>query len=187
MEKKLKKLKSFFKKHRRLPSYKEMTKIFGFSSKNSVFKVVNKLIEAGFLKKEGKKIIPSGRFFALPLLGNIKAGFPILAEENHQYLSLEEYLIDDPNSTFLLRVSGDSLIGVGIFDGDLVLIERKYQAEVGSIVLAQIDNQWTLKILKKIGRQYYLDSANKKYPPFFPKGELNIFGVVKAVIRKLVN
>ncbi len=187
MEEKLKKLKSFFKKHRRLPSYKEMAKIFGFSSKNSVFKVVNKLIDAGFLKKEGKKIIPSGLFFALPLLGNIKAGFPILAEENHQYLSLEEYLIDDPNSTFLLRVSGDSLIGVGIFDGDLVLIERKYQAEVGSVVLAQIDNQWTLKILKKIGNRYYLDSANKKYPPFFPKGELKIFGVVKAVIRKLVN
>lgn len=187
MEEKVKKLRSFYKKYHRLPSYTEMLKIFEFSSKNSVFKWVKKLIEAGFLKKEKRKLAPTDYFFALPLLGQVKAGFPILAEENRQYLSLEEYLIEDPNSSFLLRVSGDSLIGLGIFDGDLVVIERKRQANVGDIVLAQIDNEWTLKVLKKIGNRFYLDSANKKYPPFFPKEELKIFGVVRAVIRKLTN
>lgn len=187
MEEKLKKLRSFYKKHHRLPSYSEMLKLFGFSSKNSVFKWIKKLTNEGFLKKEKRKLVPTSSFFALPLVGLIKAGFPILAEENQQYLSLEEYLIDDPNSTFLLRVSGDSLVEVGIFDGDLVIIERKRQANVGDIVLAQIDNEWTLKILKKIGSRYYLDSANKKYPPFFPKSELKIFGVVRAVVRKMVN
>jgi len=187
MEEKLKKLRSFYKKHHRLPSYQEMLKIFNVTSKNAVFRWVQKLIEKNFLKKEGGKIVPTSNFFALPLVGLVKAGFPILAEENRQYLSLDEYLIDDPNSTFLLRVSGDSLIGVGIFEGDLVVIERKRNANVGDIVLAQIDNEWTLKILKKIGNRYYLESANKKYPPFFPKNELKIFGVVKAVIRKLIN
>lgn len=187
MEEKVKRLRSFYKKYHRLPSYTEMLKIFGFSSKNAVFKWVKKLVEGGFLKKEKRKLVPTSYFFALPLLGQVKAGFPILAEENRQYLSLEEYLIEDPNSSFLLRISGDSLIGLGIFDGDLVIIERKRQANVGDIVLAQIDNEWTLKILKKSGGRYYLDSANKKYPPFFPKEELKIFGVVRAVIRKLTN
>ncbi|MBI2641291.1 error-prone repair protein UmuD [Candidatus Roizmanbacteria bacterium] len=129
------------------------------------------------------------RFFSLPLFGTIKAGFPILADEHKDYLTLDEYLIEDPESSFLLRVSGDSLSGVGIFDGDMVIIERKKEAISGDIVLAQIDREWTLKILKRdrIKRAIYLEAANPKYPPFYPHQELQIFGVVKAVIRKFSN
>ncbi|OGK20375.1 repressor LexA [Candidatus Roizmanbacteria bacterium RIFCSPHIGHO2_02_FULL_37_15] len=184
MNDRLTKIKTFYKKHRRLPSYSEMLKLFNFSSKNAVFKIIQKFIESGFLKKEGSKLAPTSKFFSLPLVGLVKAGFPILAEENREYLTLDEYLIDDPQSAFLLKVSGDSLIGLGIFDGDIVIIERKKQATAGDIVLAQIDREWTLKILKKDGIRAYLESANPKYPPFYPRQELQIFGVVKAVIRK---
>lgn len=180
-------LKKFFKKNRRLPSYSEMLKIFGFSSKNAVFKLINKFVEANFLKKIDGKLAPTTKFFALPLLGNIKAGFPILAEENKNYLTLDDYLIEDPSSSFLLKVSGDSMIGVGIFEGDIVIIERKKQPTLGDIVLAQIDREWTLKIFKKDRRKQlnYLEAANPKYPPLYPSQELQIYGVVKAVIRKL--
>lgn len=187
MEEKLNKIKKFFRKYRRLPSYSEMLKLFGFSSKNAVFKIVQKWIESGFIKKElGGKLAPTSKFFSLPLLGNIKAGFPILAEENKSYLTLDDYLIESPQSSFLLKVSGDSLIGIGIFDGDIVIIEQKKQAINGDVVLAQIDKEWTLKILKKdrIKQQSYLEAANPKYPPFYPLQELQIFGVVKAVVRK---
>lgn len=177
-------IKKFFHKHRRLPSYSEMLHIFNLSSKNAVFKIVQKLVEVGFLKKEGNKFAPTSKFFALPLVGPVKAGFPILAEENRDYLTLDEYLIEDPQSAFLLKVSGDSLIGLGIFEGDIVIIERKRQATSGDVVLAQIDREWTLKILKRDGIKSYLEAANPKYPPFYPKQELEIFGVVKAVIRK---
>lgn len=179
-------LKKFFKKNRRLPSYSEMLKIFGFSSKNAVFKLINKFVEANFLKKEDGKLAPTPKFFALPLLGNIKAGFPILAEENKNYLTLDDYLIEDPSSSFLLKVSGDSMTGVGIFEGDIVIIERKKLPVIGDIVLAQIDREWTLKIFKKDRRKQlsYLEAANPKYPPLYPHQELQIFGVVKAVIRK---
>ncbi len=180
-------LKKFFKKYRRLPSYSEMLGIFGFSSKNAVFKLINKWVSDGLLTKIDGKLAPSSRFFALPLLGNIKAGYPILAEENKQYLTIDDYLINDPTSTFLLKVSGDSLIGVGIFDGDIVVIESKKQANIGDIVLAQIDREWTLKIFKKdrMKRISYLEAANPKYPAFYPREDLQIFGVVKAVVRKL--
>ena len=187
MREKLSQLKKFYRKFKRLPSYSEMLKIFGFSSKNAVFKIIKNLINEGFIKKENKKLAPTSKFFALPLLGQIKAGFPILAEEDRNYLTLDEYLIEDPNSSFLLKVSGDSLSGVGIFDGDIVIIERKKEASPGAIVLAQIDKEWTLKILKQDRKQhlFYLEAANPKYPPLIPRQELQIFGVVKAVIRKL--
>lgn len=180
-------IKKFFRKYRRLPSYSEMLKLFGFSSKNAVFKIVQKWIEDGFIKKEsGGKLAPTSKFFSLPLLGNIKAGFPILAEENKSYLTLDDYLIESPQSSFLLKVSGDSLTGIGIFDGDIVIIEQKKQAINGDVVLAQIDKEWTLKILKRdqIKQRSYLEAANPKYPPFYPLQELQIFGVVKAVVRK---
>lgn len=180
-------LKKFFKKSRRLPSYSEMLKLFGFSSKNAVFKLINKLVDANFLKKDNGKLAPTSKFFALPLLGNIKAGFPILAEENKNYLTLDEYLIGDPQSSFLLKVSGDSMIGVGIFEGDIVIIEKKKEAFIGDIVLAQIDNEWTLKIFKKdrTRKTIFLEAANPRYPRFYPQRELQIYGVVRAVVRKI--
>lgn len=184
MNDRLSKIKSFYKKHKRLPSYSEMLQLFRLSSKNAVFKIVQKLVEVGFLKKDDNKLAPTSKFFALPLLGPVKAGFPILAEENRDYLTLDDYLIEDPQFSFLLKVSGDSLMGLGIFDGDIVIITRKRQAISGDVVLAQIDREWTLKILKKDGIKVHLESANPKYPPFYPHQELQIFGVVKAVIRK---
>jgi len=179
-------LKKYYKKNRRLPSYSEMLKLFNLSSKNSVFKIVNKWIDENFLKKINGKLSPTSRFFALPLLGNIKAGFPILAEENKNYLTLDDYLIEDPSTSFLLKVSGDSMTGVGIFEGDIVIVEKKKIPTIGDIVLAQIDREWTLKIFKKDRKKHtnYLEAANPKYPPLYPLQELQIYGVVKAVIRK---
>jgi SOS regulatory protein LexA len=178
-------IKVFFKKNRRLPSYSEMMKLFGLSSKNSIYKMVQKWIEEGFLNNEDRKLTPTNKFFSIPLLGVVKAGFPILAEENRSYVSLDEYLIENPQSSFLFKVSGDSLIELGIFEGDLVIIERKQNALSGEVVLAQIDKEWTLKILRRSNGQMYLKAANPKYPPLYPKRELQIFGVVKAVIRKM--
>src|SRR3989338_279283 len=184
MNDRLPKLKTFYKKHKRLPSYSEMLNLFNLSSKNAIFKIIHKLIESGFLKKEENKLAPTSKFFALPLVGLVKAGFPILAEENRDYLTLDEYLIEDPQSAFLLKVSGDSLIGLGIFDGDIVIVHKKRHALPGDVVLAQIDREWTLKILRSEVIKHYLESANPKYPPFYPRNELQIFGVVKAVVRK---
>lgn len=179
-------VKKFYRHYRRLPSYTEMLKIFGVSSKNAVFKIVHKWIEEGLLKKEADKLAPTSKFFSLPFLGIIKAGFPVIADENKSYLSLEEYLIEDPTTSFLLKVSGDSMIDAGIYEGDIVIIEQTKDAKPGDIVLAQIDREWTLKILQKdvVRKVTYLLAANSKYPPFYPKAELQIHGIVKAVVRK---
>ena len=180
-------IKKFFRINRRLPSYSEMLKIFSVASKRTVYMYVQKLIDEGFLKKVNKKLAPTKMFFALPIMGMIQAGYPILAEENRNYITLDEYFIEQPDNSFLLKVRGDSMINMGIFEGDLVVIERKGHVESGDIVLAEIDREWTLKILSKDRKtnKMFLEAANPKYPPFYPREELKIHGIVRAVFRKM--
>jgi len=180
----LKQIQKFYKKNRRMPSYSEMLTLFNLSSKNAIHKIVNNLIEQNYLEKLNNKLSPTNFFFQVPLLGNIKAGFPTGAEEELNFLSLDEYLIDKPNSSFLLKVSGDSMEGAGIFEGDLVVIEKTSNARVGDIVLALIDNEWTLKLLDRKNGVSILRAANPAYPEFIPVMELKIFGIVKSVMRK---
>ncbi len=180
-------VKKFYRDARRLPTYSEMLKMFGLSSKNAVFKIVKKWVKEGFIEKKDEKLAPTGKFFSIPLLGVIKAGFPVISEEDKNYLSLEEYLIEDPNKTFLLKVSGDSMIDAGIYEGDIVVVQRQKDARPGDVVLAQIDHEWTLKIyqIDKKKNITYLLAANSNYPPFYPHNELQIHGIVRAVVRKL--
>ncbi len=178
-------LKNFYRKNRRLPSYSEMLKIFNVASKRTIYEYVQQLIDEGFIKRVNKKLSPTKRFFALPVLGMIQAGFPILAQQSRSYLTLDEYFIEKPDNSFLLKVHGDSMINAGIFEGDLVVIEQKGDFRAGDIVLAEIDNEWTLKILKKEKGKTFLEAANPMYPPFYPKRELKIHGIVRAVMRKL--
>jgi repressor LexA len=180
----LQQVKKFYKKNNRLPSYSEMLELFDVASKNAVFKIVQNWVDEGLLKKQDGKICPTERLFGLPMLGRVKAGFPTAAEEDHEFLSIDSYLIDNPARSFLLKVSGDSLIDIGILPGDTVIIEKRKSANIDDIVLALIDNEWTLKILQKKNGILYLQPANKKYPPLFPENDLQIYGVVKAVIRK---
>lgn len=177
-------IQTFYKKNKRLPSYSEMLTLFGLASKNAIHKIVKNLIEENYLQKLNNKLAPGNIFFQIPFLGNVKAGFPTGAEEDLSYLSLDEYLIDKPNSSFMLKVAGDSLEGIGIFKGDIVILEKSKVARRGEVVLALIDTEWTLKILEKVDGATVLRSANPKYPDFYPEYELQIFGIVKSVIRK---
>ena len=86
--------------------------------------------------------------------------------------------------TFVLRVSGDSMIDAGIHEGDLVLIERGREPKNHDIIIAEVDGEWTLKIFEKEGSRVRLVPANKKYSPIYPKNELKTGGVLVAVIRK---
>lgn len=181
----LNKVKQFFKQNHRLPSYAEMLSLFNLSSKNSIYKIVNKWTEQGLVEKDGGKLAPTKKFFELPMVGDVKAGFPTEAYEQVDFLSLSEYLIEKPHASFLLKVDGDSLQDIGILEGDLVIIERSRNAGDGQVVLANIDNEWTLKILKKNNGKTFLQAANKKYPPFYPQESLEVFGIVKGLVRKI--
>ena len=180
------KISEFFLRNCRMPTYSEMTALLGVRSKSVVHFWVKKLLGEGALEKDSKGFLrPLRPAFPLPLVGEIQAGFPSPAEEElRDLISLDEYLITRPESSFLLKVSGDSMAGAGIMPGDLVIVEKGREPQSGDIILAQVDGEWTMKYFSKRGGRILLEAANEKYPPIRPREELRVGGVITAVIRK---
>jgi SOS regulatory protein LexA len=180
------KILSFYKKHRRMPGYAEIMDLVGFKSKNAVYKLVNKLVDQGFVNKDSKgRLIPNRLGGEVPILGLVEAGFPSAAEEDTlDTMSLDEYLIENKESSYLLEVKGDSMIEAGIQEGDLVIADRKNEARDGDIVIAEVDGGWTMKYLRKKSGRVYLEPANKNYKPIYPTADLKIAAIVKGVVRK---
>jgi len=176
----------FFREKRRMPTYAEMLDILGVKSKSVVHFWINKLIQKGVIEKDATGHIRLITItFGIPMVGSVHAGFPSPEEEALcDIMSIDEYLITKPESSFLLKVSGDSMIGEGINDGDLVIVERGREPKNGDIVIAEVDGEWTMKYFTRKGKTIILEAANPKYPPIKPKSELRLGGVVTAVIRK---
>lgn len=181
----IRQLKKFYKLEKRIPTYEEMTTLFGFSSKNACFKLVSKLVEAGILEKGEKgKLLPKN-LFAIPHLGTIKAGYPMPAfEAHHDKIDLFRYLYDVQGDIYFLTVSGDSMEDALIGDGDKIIVDPNREPYNGDIVAAIVDNEWTVKYYFKRKGIVELVPANKKYPVIFAKESLEIGGVVISVIRK---
>ncbi|MGD0274972.1 MAG: transcriptional repressor LexA [Syntrophales bacterium] len=177
---------AFVREQRRMPTYAEMAVLLGVRSKSVVHFWIQKLITRGLLEKDARGFLkPPHRGFALPRLGEIAAGFPSPAEEElRDVISFDEYLVPRPEASFLLKVSGDSMIGEGIREGDMVIVERGRELKNGDIILAEVDGAWTMKYFRKKGKDVILESANPAYPPIWPRTELRVGGVVRAVIRK---
>lgn len=180
------KLMNYFKKFKQIPTYDEMVKLFGLKSKGSLYRYVQKFIEEGIIEKTSTgKLIATSQLYGLRVLGSVQAGFPTPAEEElADTLSLDEWLIDNPEASYVLTVNGDSMIDAGIVQGDMVIVDRTKQPKTGDIVVAQVDNDWTMKYFIQRGNKIFLRAANKLFPDIHPDSELKIGGVVSSVIRK---
>jgi DNA polymerase V len=130
-------------------------------------------------------IVVPGR--QLPLYSfTVPAGFPSPAQDHiERDISLDELLGLRLPQTFLVRVGGESMNGVGIFDGDLVVVDRALEAKPGFIVIAALNNEPLIKTLCKEGEQFILRSENPAFAPryVFESDELVIWGVVLYSIR----
>ena len=130
-------------------------------------------------------IVVTGR--QLPLYSfTVPAGFPSPAQDHiEREISLDELLGLRLPQTFLVRVGGESMNGVGIFDGDLVVVDRALEAKPGFIVIAALNNEPLIKTLCKEGEQFILRSENPAFAPryVFESDELVIWGVVLYSIR----
>jgi len=176
----------FFRENRRMPTYSEMMKLLNVRSKSVVFFWVQKLIDHGLLEKDRKGFLRPGKSsLGLPIVGDVQAGFPSPVEEElRDVISFDEYLITRPENSFIIKVRGDSMIGEGIMEGDLAIVDKGKEPKNGDVVLAEVDGEWTLKYFKRQGKEVALEAANPKYPTIRPKEELKIGGVVAAIIRK---
>ena len=118
----------------------------------------------------------------------ISAGFPSPADDfKETRISLDRELVKNKEATFYARVSGDSMIGAGLDDGDLLVIDRSKNPENGKIAICLVDGEFTVKRIKKEKNKLYLKPENKKYKPIELKeeNELIIWGVVEYVIKKV--
>lgn len=180
------KLTSFYIENRRMPTYEEMKDLFQVASKNTVAYRVNKLLEQGILGKEGSRLFLTEVGTVLRL-GSIQAGFPTAADEDidTELLSLDDFLVDKKNQTYMLEVSGESMKDAGILEGDLVLVERGKTPKRGDIVVALVDHEYTLKYLDQEKGRPVLIPANKAFKKIYPNPDsFRVEAVLKAVIRK---
>jgi len=131
--------------------------------------------------------MPTKRFFARPVAsGFVRAGLPeAITDDEPDAVTLDDYLIERPSQTVLIRVKGDSMQDAGILEGDLVVVEKAASAKRGDIVVAVVDNQFTLKRLDVERGQFVLKPENKAYEVIRPEGTLEIFGVMVGLVRKL--
>lgn len=182
------------------PSVREIGEAVGLSSSSSVHAQLEKLEQLGYLRRDPTKpraievlagsatsadleFTPSN-LLNVPIVGAVTAGMPILAEQNIQsYFPLPK---DFTRSTdvFMLRVKGDSMINAGIFDGDLVIVNREPSAANGDIVVALLGEEATVKRFYKEQHQIRLQPENESYQPIITT-DVKILGRVIGLIRKI--
>ena len=127
---------------------------------------------------------------SLPLaLCRVEAGFPSPADDYMEgSLDLNEHVIKHPSATYFVRASGDSMTDAGIFNGDLLIVDRSLEPIHGKVVIAEVDGQLTVKRLLKLSDGFSLQSENSSYPPIeLQEGnEVVVWGVVTHVIHDLL-
>lgn len=170
------------------PSVREIGDHVGLSSSSSVHAHLIKLREKGYLVKDDHKtraVVVKGSAAAVPqvpILGQVTAGMPILAvEEVEGYVPYEH--AGRYGEHFALRIKGDSMIGAGIMDGDLIIVRQQQTARPGQIVVALLEDEATCKTLRIEDRHVWLMPENPDYPPIDGEG-CSILGLVVAVYRE---
>lgn len=166
----------------------KLTEVLGLTSTGGVFKVLGRLVDAGYLERVGGRVAPTKKFFALPLVGTVRAGLPQPADqvEDYELMSVEDYLVDHPERTSYCCVKGDSMRDAGLLDGDFVAVEANSPTKPGDIVVAVVDNEITVKYLRtnKAGA-WLLEPANPAYDVITPTGSLEVLGVVIGSFRRV--
>jgi repressor LexA len=182
---------------RPVPTMREICKRFGFRSPRAATCHVDAIKRKGFLASEPGKARTlrltsplmklRSRLTDIPLFGTVPAGFAQNREQDADAcvsVDVQSIGFKPTRNTFALRVSGDSMIGRHILDGDIVVLEHGPEPRHGNVVAALIDGESTLKTFVRKNGKPFLKAENPKYPNLLPAQELMIQGVLKALIRK---
>jgi repressor LexA len=179
------------------PSVREIGEAIGLSSSSTVHSHLAALESKGYLRRDPSKPralevldyretdrgVDYGSVRAVPVVGQVAAGQPILAAENiEQTMSLPTEMADD--ETFILRVKGDSMIEAGILDGDFVVVRQQPTAANGDIVVAMLEDSATVKTFYREPDRIRLQPENSTMEPIYAR-EVTILGKVVALFRRL--
>ncbi len=175
------------------PSVREIGEAVGLSSSSTVHNHLNQLERRGLIKRDPSKsrtvqLVQDAELdqqrrnaVSVPIVGHVAAGTPILAEQNiEEHVLLSSELAKD--GYFMLRVRGDSMINAGILDGDMVLVRPQQEATNGSIVVALVDGDATVKRFERGNGHVKLVAENPAYEPIVTNN-VTLVGAVRGVIR----
>lgn len=175
------------------PSVREICAALGFKSTSSAHQYIWRLAEKGYISKKDLKtrairIVGSESTIALPIVGKVAAGEPILAQENvEDYFSIgESFFSRDSlqNDNFILRVQGESMINVGINNGDFIIVSKQNTARNGQIVVAMIEGNATVKTFYKERDYIRLQPENDTMEPIIARN-VEILGKVVGLFRRI--
>lgn len=198
-EKILKYITETIRDHDRSPTIREIGEAFGIASTNGVRYHLSALEEKGYIKRE--KGISRGiewrehhartearsNSHEVPLLGQVAAGRPILAVENIDGVIAVDEMLTRSKECFALRVSGDSMKGAGIFDGDVVVVNPQPTARSGDVVVALLDDEATVKKYVREKGRVVLRPANVEYDDIVVdrrSGDVRVLGKVVGLMRR---
>ena len=140
------------------------------------------MLDAG----DNGRIKPGKRFFDRQVVDTVRAGAPESANDlEPQGLNVDEYLVEYPSRTVLMVVKGDSMFGVGLMEGDMLIVQKCTIAEVGDVVVALVDGEYTVKTLAMDENGYFLRAENSAYKDIRANREMELFGVVIGSFRKM--
>lgn len=177
-----------------VPSVREIGQALGMRSPSTVHQHLSALARKGFLRRDGDRMrvleltdrsaLPGREdVVALPLVGRVSAGVPVLADQHiEEMIPIPRRFVGWNDESFLLTVRGDSMVGAGIFDGDLVIVRCQPDAIPGDVVVALQDEEATVKRLAVEGGRPYLRPENPAYAPI--TGEFEILGKVVGLLRR---
>ena len=196
-------IKKYSKENRMPPTVREIGNHFEISSTNGVRSILAALIKKGYINRSprlsrGIEVISNGQednqteqpsnTIEVPIVGRVAAGTPILAVQNLEgTVTIDRDFLACRSDVFALRVKGDSMINAGIFDGDLIFARQQKTAERGEIIVAQVDNEATVKYYHPLADHVELRPANPRYRPIIVKKDkdFTIAGKLIGVMRKV--
>jgi len=185
----LERLQDYYAEHKVIPSYSVLAGLWGVSAKSWVAECVKRFEEGGYLDwTPDRQLKPGKRFFERRVAdAPVQAGLPnpAIAEGYDFVSSIDEMVVRVPSKTELIRVKGDSMVEAGIHEGDFLVVEKQPNANVGEIVVAIVDNEFTVKYLGRERNEFVLKPANRAYPVIRPRGRLEIYGVMAGLVRKV--
>ena len=175
------------------PSVREICAKVGLSSTSTVHSHLSKLEKKGLIRRDPtnpraieiiKDPIAKKEMVDIPIVGKVQAGQPILAVENiEDYFTIPLNFVRGNNDLFILKISGESMIEAGIYDGDLAIIEKVNSAENGEIVVALIENEATIKRFFKENDKIRLQPENHTMDPIIVD-DCKIIGKLKGIYRE---
>ncbi|MEI6860397.1 MAG: transcriptional repressor LexA [Shewanella sp.] len=175
------------------PTRAEIAKRLGFKSANAAEEHLKALAKKGYIEmipgtSRGIRLTlaEEPEDLGLPLIGQVAAGEPILAQEHIEQHYQVDPSIFRPSADFLLRVRGDSMKNIGILEGDLLAVHKISQAKNGQVVVARVEDDVTVKRFEKKGSMVYLHAENEDYAPIvvdLTSQSLSIEGLAVGVIR----